>query len=257
MPTYRDWIREIDIKIDYYSAFIKAWIAFNAWYRNDTPHGTDRTVIENLKNSSNRFKGYIETMLDSHNTSADSLAFKDNLSKLQVALTNAAITTQERGGVNQQISFSEIAITNPKTCSNEDYRTTHYRIERIGSKIKTLIHKKGDPATIYFQFEQESYNVDELDGHHDFLALGNERQAQCKAFYKLICPYTSESVLTKDADNNVIFISERSKVSRGIIEVLYLLRCSLMHGEVTPDNNSSEVYKYAYAILSAILKQLV
>lgn len=32
MPGYKDWIDTVDIKIDYYSAFMKAWIAFNAWY---------------------------------------------------------------------------------------------------------------------------------------------------------------------------------------------------------------------------------
>ena len=66
-----------------------------------------------------------------------------------------------------------------------------------------------------------------------------------------------ESVLKKDRENNIVFIDERSKVSRGVIEVLYLLRCSLMHGEVVPDNNSSEVYKYAYYILAAILKKML
>lgn len=65
-----------------------------------------------------------------------------------------------------------------------------------------------------------------------------------------------KSVLTRDKDNKVEFIAERSQVSRGIIEVLYLLRCSLMHGEVFPDNNAMEVYKYAYSILAAILKKM-
>ena len=32
MPGYKDWIDAIDIKVDYFSAFMKAWIAFNAWY---------------------------------------------------------------------------------------------------------------------------------------------------------------------------------------------------------------------------------
>lgn len=63
--------------------------------------------------------------------------------------------------------------------------------------------------------------------------------------------------MTKDRENNIVFIAERAKVSRGIIEVLYLLRCSLMHGEVTPDGNSSEVYKYAYFVLASVLKKLV
>lgn len=42
---------------------------------------------------------------------------------------NAAIVTQERGGVNQQISFSEIAINNPKVLSEEiiEQRIIGYR----------------------------------------------------------------------------------------------------------------------------------
>ena len=32
MAGYKDWIEAIDINIDYFSAFMKAWIAFNAWY---------------------------------------------------------------------------------------------------------------------------------------------------------------------------------------------------------------------------------
>ena len=31
MPGYKDWIDAIDIKVDYFSAFMKAWIAFNAF----------------------------------------------------------------------------------------------------------------------------------------------------------------------------------------------------------------------------------
>lgn len=30
MPGYKDLIEQADIKVDYYSAFMKAWIAFNA-----------------------------------------------------------------------------------------------------------------------------------------------------------------------------------------------------------------------------------
>ena len=44
MPGYKDWIAEVDIKVDYYSAFMKAWIAFNAWYNfsGEIPAGTDK-----------------------------------------------------------------------------------------------------------------------------------------------------------------------------------------------------------------------
>ncbi len=257
MSSYKDWIRKIDIDIDYYSAFIKAWITFNAWYRSEYKEHTDREIIEKLKSNSNRFKGYIETLLDVNNNTDSAISFKKDLNNLQAALVSAAIVTQERMGVNKQISFSEIAVNNPKNTAEGDYRTTHYKIQRIKQKVITLVHRKNDPSVVYFQFEQDGYNEMELDVHADFCRLGTEQQGQCKAFYKEVCPYVIESVLSKDRNNNVIFISERSKVSRGVIEVLYLLRCSLMHGEVVPDNNSSEVYKYAYHVLAAILKKMI
>lgn len=257
MPSYKEWISKIDIEIDYYSAFIKAWIAFNSWYRSEYRERTDREIIEKLKTENNLFKGYIETLLDVNNNTDESISFKKNLNSLREALVSAAMVTQERGGVNQQISFSEIAINNPKVLSEGDYRTTHYRVQRTKQAVTTLIHRKNDPTNIYFQFEQEKYDETALDVHSDFLRLGDEQQGQCKAFYREICPYVIESVLCKERDNSIVFISERSKVSRGIIEVLYLLRCSLMHGEVSPNSSAMEVYKYSYYVLSEVLKKMV
>ena len=83
MPSYRDWIQQIDIKIDYYSAFIKAWIAFNSWYRSEYRERTDREIIEKLKSESNRFKGYIETLLDTNNNTDEAMSFKKNLNTIK------------------------------------------------------------------------------------------------------------------------------------------------------------------------------
>ena len=257
MSSYKEWIRKIDIDIDYYSAFIKAWIAFNSWYRSEYRERTDREIIEKLKSENNRFKGYIETLLDTNNNTDGATSFKRNLDNLRFALGNATIMTQERGGVNQQISFSEIAINNPKALADCVYRVTHYKIQRTRQKIITLVYRENNPTKIFFHFEQDRYDETELDVHPDFLRLSAEQQGQCKAFYREIRPYVIESVLEKDRENNIFFISERSKVSRGIIEVLYLLRCSLMHGEVTPDGNSMEVYKYAYYVLAEVLKKMI
>lgn len=257
MSNYKDWIRKIDIEVDYFSAFIKAWIAFNAWYRSVYKERTDRDIIEKIKSDNNDLKGYIESLLDENNNTDEAIEFRNNLTFLQSKLVSVPIFTQERGGVNQQISFSEIAINNPKTISEGDYRTTHYKIQRTRQSVKTLVHKKTDPTEIYFSFEQEKYDDTALDVHSDFLRLSLEQRGQCKAFYKEVRPYVVESVLYKDRNNNIRFVAERAKVSRGVIEVLYLLRCSLMHGEVTPNNNSAEVYRYAYYVLAEILKQML
>lgn len=48
MPGYKDWIDAIDIKVDYFSAFMKAWIAFNAWYNfsGEVTGNSDKECIE-------------------------------------------------------------------------------------------------------------------------------------------------------------------------------------------------------------------
>lgn len=258
MSDYQDWIKKIDIDIDYFAAFIKAWIAFNAWYRLVYTERQDRAVIEKIKNESNRFKTYINNFLDGVDNS--SIIFQENIGKLHNALNNAAIVTQERSGTRMQISFTEIAVNNPKTNVDETYRINKFKIERTNASTKTVISHK-TVGTIFFSFQQASYNLDELTIHPDFVKLGEECKSQCIANYRQVCPYITENLLAANNQPKVLggisFINDINKISRGIIEILYLLRCSLMHGELSPDKNASEVYRYAYEILSAILKKLL
>lgn len=46
MAGYKEWIENAEVKIDYFSAFLKAWIAFNAWYNEEIHEKTDQQCIE-------------------------------------------------------------------------------------------------------------------------------------------------------------------------------------------------------------------
>jgi hypothetical protein len=58
MATSKEWFKISEI--DYYSAFIKLWLSFNAFYKalyqDDTSLRTDRQYLEKLKVSDNRIK---------------------------------------------------------------------------------------------------------------------------------------------------------------------------------------------------------
>lgn len=56
MPGYKDWIDAIDIKVDYFSAFMKAWIAFNAWYNfsGEVTGNSDKECIEYIAKQNNQ-----------------------------------------------------------------------------------------------------------------------------------------------------------------------------------------------------------
>lgn len=133
------------------------------------------------------------------------------------------------------ISFTEIALINPQTVYEGDYRVCHYKIQRAGAKIKTEIMNI-QKTIIHFSWEQNNYDIDELQRYGDFLRLSEERRLQCLANYRLICPYRTESILSSDISaiqlGVVGFVNDTIKISRGIVEILYLLRCSLMKSQL-------------------------
>jgi hypothetical protein len=61
------WLSLADLKIDYYTQFIKAWIPFNAWYMvsfyDDTVLKNDRKILEHIKNNTNPFRDRIINLL--------------------------------------------------------------------------------------------------------------------------------------------------------------------------------------------------
>ena len=78
MPGYKDWIDAIDIKVDYFSAFMKAWIAFNAWYNfsGEVEGANDKDCIEYIASQSNRFKTYTMNLINAED--ADGSAYREH-----------------------------------------------------------------------------------------------------------------------------------------------------------------------------------
>lgn len=49
---------------------------------------------------------------------------------------------------------------------------------------------------------------------------------------------------------------EAVEARNAIVIILYMLRCCLAHGDISPDESANEVYKYAYEVLCAPLRKL-
>lgn len=259
MPGYKDWIDSIDIKVDYFSAFMKAWIAFNAWYNfsGEVEGKTDKDHIQYIASQSNRFKTYTINLINAEDSEGS--AYRENIAKLHGALLNAAITTQEYIGVRQSVSFAEVAVKNENKSARKDYYLNHYECSRTSGKTKTEITIKSTGALI-FSFEQEEYDIEVLKQQSDFIRLTPTQQAQCEECYKQLTPYRNISVLASEQNTKQIgaynFVNDAGKISEAIVIILYMLRCCLAHGDISPDESANEVYKYAYEVLCAPLKKL-
>ena len=149
MPGYKDWIDAIDIKVDYFSAFMKAWIAFNAWYNfsGEVTGKNDKECIEYIASQSNRFKTYTMNLINAED--ADGCAYRENIAKLHGSLLNAAITTQEYIGVRQSVSFAEVAVKNANTLKRKDYYQHHYECSRAHGKTKTVVTVKATGVSVF------------------------------------------------------------------------------------------------------------
>ncbi len=256
MAAYKDWIEQIDINVDYYAAFIKAWIAFNSWYKDKYQKGTDASIIDEIKSKDNDFKTHMRNFL--RGDSEEAREFQNRIGKLHHKLYNASLSCQARAGASSQITFSSIALINKVTSKNETYRYNKYILNRNGNSFNIKIEHK-DNGSERFSYNQTAYDETALQQQLLARGLSEECQQQCMALYKDISPYIIKSVLDETSDKkfgDVAFISNIDEVCAGVIDVLYLLRCALMHGELTPNKSSSEVYEQAYYVLMMVLKKL-
>lgn len=166
-----------DIKVDYFSAFMKAWIAFNAWYNNsgEVSGKSDKDCIDFISSKSNRFKTYIENLLTFK--SAEAISFRENLASLRSALLSAAITTQEYIGVRQTVSFSDVAMKNPIANERFVFRNVKYECSHAHGKIVTVVTDNSGSEIL--RYEQDEYSLDILQQQSTFKRLSLERQAKC------------------------------------------------------------------------------
>lgn len=190
---------------------------------------------------------------------SEGISYRDSIANLHESLLSAAITTQEYIGVRQTVSFAEIASKNANAHSKIDYYFNSYECTRSKGKITTCVSVKRSGKKI-FEFEQDEYKKDELQAQSDFMTLSITQKEKCLSCYEDLRPYICESVLDTSEDAKKIgqygFVNDADKISKAIVIILYMLRCCLAHGDISPDESANKVYKYAYEVLTTPLKKL-
>ena len=164
-----------------------------------------------------------------------------------------------RLGVRQSVSFAEVAVKNANTLKQKDYYQHHYECSRAHGKMKTVVTIKATGTSV-FCFEQDGYDIDVLRQQSGFIGLTQRQKEQCEECYRELTPYHITSVLASGEATKQMgaynFINDAGKISEAIVIILYMLRCCLAHGDISPDESANEVYKYAYEVLCAPLRKL-
>jgi len=250
-----EWIAIADI--DYLSQFIKAWIPFNVWYNISFQNlNSDREHIEHICESNNPFKDKIENLLRDNGTDGEN--FRNFLGSLIHQLDRTSINNKgERITLSGYIKIRKNTI-NERT---KNYRSWTFTAKRISKNKYKLTANNGRQDK--FSYEQnKKFDISDIKNQDDFKELSVNQQNLMLQCYVEVEFMKSEKIIAEQNESDVIFagryrlINDAETIARAIILTLYKLRCSLIHGEIIPNNDTKKVYEPAYHILRMLLEAI-
>ncbi|WP_201617418.1 hypothetical protein [Psychrobacter urativorans] len=246
--------------IDYFTYFIKAWISFNAWYKNQyVGINSDREAINKIKNESNSIRNKAIGLLGSENEQAT--LFKASFASLHKSLMELAV---HNGG--ERLYFEKFMCEVDRSNLIQSFRNNKIeyfvKIEMtrndFGSILVTI--KNSNNLTI-LNYTSRTYDINDFSRKSAYLSLSSKQKEQITHAFNEANPFKYESLLTNDIDNCLEiglykFIDDKEKVFKCLIEIIYGLRNALFHGEIVPNKDHRKVYEHAYHVLKILLDSL-
>lgn len=242
-------------EIDYFTMFVKAWIPFNAWMRNAYDLKQDRQIINEIKNSNNRFKDRLKNLITSETPDANIL--KTYIQNLHLRLQEIPLNLESQ----PRVSFENIVIE-PNTISTHtfNYDGVKYEVRKSATDWIAEAIKISD-STVIFSHTHNKYDISNLESQADYVRLTNVRKRMMKQCFEEVNPRKPSNLLSTNARDylqcgNIKFVNDGELLTKGLIEILYLLRNGLFHGEIIPDRQTAKIYEQAYHILKMGIEQI-
>jgi hypothetical protein len=157
-------------EIDYVGPFVKAWAAFNAWFRQASAQRQERAMLDWVKTQPNPVRRGILALLREDNATAEAQGVKLAVSDLQMRL-DAIHFEVTRNGVNEQISLRSVCIS-PRNFERD-------QVDRNGHRFKAEKIRGGDfeitvttirTNTVKFQHTQMLYEPNTVYALPEFIA---------------------------------------------------------------------------------------
>ncbi|MBT0964163.1 hypothetical protein [Denitromonas iodatirespirans] len=255
-PHAADWMNRAEI--DYIGPFVKAWAAFNAWFRHASAQAQERAMLDWVKSQPNPVRRGVLALLRNDNDTAEAQALKLAISDLQMRL-DAIHFEVTRKGENEQISLRSVCIA-PKHFNRERIERSgqEYKAEKVaGGNIEITVTSVRS-GNVKFLHVQAQYQPNAVYGHADFTAnLSNAQQTTLRQFYDGCNPRPMRDLLRGGNDRLHVgameFRCTTEELLSGLIETIYAMRNALLHGEVDPDPRVLACYEPAYRIVMMFL----
>lgn len=259
-PHARDWLERAEI--DYIGPFVKAWAAFNAWYRHDSGQARERDMLNfAIGNNNSRLRRRVLPLLQHDNETAEAERLKQAICDLQLQLDGIQWEVTPKGNV-ERVSLREVCIA-PKYLQNE-------QIERNGQRFTARKIQGGhievtvaslNTGNEKFQYVQERYDPATVYAQPEFTNdLSAAQQLRLREFYDGCNPRPMVDLVQGGGPHLQVstmhFQCTNEELLAGLVETLYAMRNALLHGEVDPDEQVLACFEPAYKIVTCFLRSI-
>lgn len=237
-------------QFDYVGPFVKAWAAFNAWYRHHSNEWHDDKGIKYVCSEDNPIRNMALPRI--RNTNDQAMDFKRKIAALHDALSEYDINKRRSDGTVEIITFTAVCIQkwNGAPIRTES-NSVKYEVKKDhGTWVSNIV---GSNRKEQFRFEQSEWNISELDALPRFMNLTGNKAHNLRQVYKRADPRPILNLL--NGDNDVINVGNQSfrcspeDMFTGLVTIIYDMRNSLLHGELKPNDKAFACYEPAFRIL--------
>lgn len=237
-------------EIDYYAAFIKSWIAFNAWMNYKYGDINDTEKLKKLVESST-LKDAVCRIIREQNK-ADTLLL--NIAKLHELLENKNLKNKDK-----QISLSHIKVSKSPINKDEYIRGVRFIFKCEGNKNKCFVENKKGEKLLDFIDNITNYSKDKLEEKLNENKLSETQKRYVRSFYEQLSPNEDVNLLASSEEYYEIgtfrFIKNEQYIFQALIETIYDIRCILFHGDLDPDDHK-DIYEQTYYIVKHFIEKI-
>jgi len=248
--------------VDYLGQFVKAWLAFNAWYRGAYEETRDRAIIDEVKSSPNSLRSRIVPLVES--TSEEAEQFRGYIGALHHRLENFHLESG-KGAKKARITFTSVYLRQSTVgVQITTSRGITYEITRGGAGVSpqqvviSVANNAGSPIFSLTQSKYDKEGLEDSDGFKSSLSVQQKRVLA--AHYRECNPKITTNVTVGQAIpiqcGAYSFRCPSNDLFAAVIEVVYLMRCCLFHGELVPSREATGCYEPAFHIVRKFLSCL-
>lgn len=242
------WAEQIEI--DYYAAFIKSWIAFNAWMNYKYGDINDTEKLKRIIDSST-IKDTVCRSIREQNK-ADTLLV--NIAKLHDLLENKSLKNKDK-----QVSLSSVKVSKSPTNTSEIIRGVKFTFKCECGKNKCFVENKKGEKLLDFIDNAANYNKDKLEEKLSESRLSETQKQYARTCYEQLATVEEVNLLASSSEYYEIgsfrFIKNEQYIFKALMETIYDIRCMLFHGNIDPDDHK-DIYEQAYYIVRSFIENL-